>query len=160
VQLTLRYPKNPGLPEIVVDGDPESCARFVKALGEGCGAPTAEKTAEKPAPRVPSRRAASQRARSKRQDGVRQYRGRPNRRHTVLEAIRALTADGVAAPDLDQIRDRYARLFPEESQRHLDQVVRDLVNKTGHLQRTAEGSFRLSEEDRVGGGMQVLEDAF
>lgn len=70
---------------------------------------------------------------------------RSNRRKQVLETIQELKQEGVEAPSLGQIKHRFARLFPEESLDNLDQVVRDMANKTSKLERLERGTFKLTE---------------
>ncbi len=70
---------------------------------------------------------------------------RTNRRKQVLETIQDLKQEGVEAPSLGQIKHRFAKLFPEESLENLDQVVRDMANKTSKLERLERGTFKLTE---------------
>ncbi len=48
-------------------------------------------------------------------------------------------------PSLDDIREKHAELYPEENTTNLDQVVRDLANKTDLVERCERGTFRLSD---------------
>lgn len=171
MHLTLSYPDKPGAPRIVVEDEPEACAAFVRALlggvpasrtaasrAERTGGPSLERRPPEPPDRAEPSPARRQRASTP--DSVRSYRGRTNRRHLVLEVVRSLFSEGVHEPSLDEIRDHFARLYPDESQRNLDQVVRDLVNKTAYLERLENSRFRLTDRDRGDPGDNVLMDVF
>ena len=67
------------------------------------------------------------------------------RRERVLEAMGSLWHQGHAILRLDRIRQEVERLFPGEDEVHLDQVVRDLANKTELVERCDRGSFRLTD---------------
>ena len=70
-------------------------------------------------------------------------RGEQSRRGRVLQVFRELSEAGVVEPSLREIKSFYLRLFPDDTVHHLDQVVRDLVNKTGRIQRTSRGCYKL-----------------
>lgn len=77
--------------------------------------------------------------------GGRGYRGRVNRRDLVLKAFRELRGEENHRPSLSEIKARFQSLFPTESLDNLDQVVRDLANKTDMVERCERGTFRLRE---------------
>ena len=158
MRLVLDFPDRADLPRVVVEDTPVACAVFIRALGETAMA-VADSPVE-PAPVTEPSDTPKATTRREARDEVRTYRGRINRRHMVLEALRSLAAEGQRAPRLDDIRTRFAELYPEEQRRNLDQVVRDLVNKTGHLSRSERGTYHLVGDDRVAGGLEVLDDNF
>ena len=68
------------------------------------------------------------------------------RRERVLEVIRELSGPDHTALALEQILAEVMRRFPDTERRYLDQVVRDLANKTDLVTRTDWGTFSLSEK--------------
>ena len=68
-----------------------------------------------------------------------------NRRQRVLMVMRDLQGPGGSPIALGQIVDRYQQTYPEEDVRHLDQVVRDLANKTGMVESPKRGCYRLTD---------------
>ena len=84
--------------------------------------------------------------------GIRPYRGKVNRRHNVLLVMKQLLKMGDESPDLETIRRSYGGQFPLEDQRNIDQVVRDMANKTDLLERHGRGQFRLTKSAMAGSG--------
>lgn len=78
-------------------------------------------------------------------DGVRRYGGRTNRRFLILECLRELRERGVAEPTMPQITETFATRYPEVDRDNLEQVVRDLVNKTDKVTRLRWGVFQLTD---------------
>ena len=165
MHLKLKYPS---LPEIEIVSSVEECARLLHLLGDGQGRGDGKKPdSGGPAPHVPedSARQDSQKQEKKPVDtvkppdprpdqeqprqivpaGTRPYRGKPNRRKLVLETMRHLKENGNPTPGLEEIKTTFAALYPDEDIRHLDQVVRDLANKTGLVERHQWGTFKLSD---------------
>jgi len=151
LRIVLSYPDKPWMPDVTVEDSPEACAALLRAMERGGPEPTVSRPRRQRAPN-PRPETAD---RADRQTDVRAYRGRPSRRHRVLEVFRALAGAGEQRVSLDLIRTRFAELFPEESQENLDQVVRDLVNKTGKVTRNTDGSFSLRDDDRNPAGPGV-----
>lgn len=111
---------------IEIEDEPAACATFVAQL-EALAASGRGQTASAPEPEAETR----------------PYRGRTNRRHLVLEILRELADEGQLTPTLDQIKHRFLRRHPHEPVEHLDQVVRDLANKTDLVSRHEWGTFKL-----------------
>jgi len=55
-----------------------------------------------------------------------------------------LARGGADAVKLGQILALYQQTFPGEDTRHLDQVVRDLANKTDMVESPRRGCYRLA----------------
>ena len=160
LKLIITWPDQPHLPQMEIEDTPEACALFVARLGQA-------KSGARPL--VQMRGKATKHTRGAPKTGVtkrsqdssvRTYGGKPNRRHMVLETFRALAAAGNTTPHMEEIRAQYAAKYPEEPLQGLDQVVRDMVNKTNLVERLAAGTFQLRGNDRVGNGLNVLDDAF
>ncbi len=138
---------------IEIEDDPEACAAFLAAferhrllpgkLERKEPAETAQRISQDP-PRI------SQDSPRNSQDSPRTYGGKPNRRHMVLSALQKLASIGNKTPTLDDIRTCYSELFPMEPVKHLDQVVRDLTNKTDWVERLEWGTFRLRSSNPEG----------
>ncbi len=170
--LKMTYTGHPHLPEIEIEDTPQACAQFLAELEAFRAAKNltdstkivVKATIDKPFTPAkkerPARRESGRRTGDDGEGSVRTYRGKPNRRHMVLEAFRALAAAGNTTPGIEEIRAQFATLFPDESIRNLGQVVRDMVNKTDLIERLEWGTFRLRPKDRVGNGLGVLDDAF
>ena len=112
-----------------IDGDPTECAQFVIAL----------ESMRKPEP--PTKATGTQ-VKDERQK--RTYGGKPNRRHMILNTLAELHKMGQFQPKLEEICHHFQELFPEQSTENLDQVVRDLANKTDLVNRCDWGTFELS----------------
>jgi hypothetical protein len=68
---------------------------------------------------------------------------RPSKRTRILEVLASLRDEGELAPGTPIIISRFKRMFPEENASNLDQVLRDLVNKTDRVRRAKWGCFSL-----------------
>ena len=79
-------------------------------------------------------------------NSARTYAGRTNRRFLILESMRFLRQQGQETPTLNEITDTFATLFPDVDRTNLEQVVRDLANKTAKVERMRWGVFRLTED--------------
>jgi hypothetical protein len=66
-------------------------------------------------------------------------------REAVLATMAYLGERGRAVAHISEIRSAFTHLFPQRSSRLVDQILRDLVNKTGQLNRVGRGYFRLPE---------------
>lgn len=128
------YPALVGGPIATVEDSPENCASLLSALG---GSIPRRNQPEPILPTEPNRQSEEESD----DDGPR----RVNRRKLVLETLRALKQSGNDTPSLSQIHKRFQRLFPGENTENLDQVVRDIANKTNKLERLERGTFRLVE---------------
>ena len=117
--------QDPRFPILEIECEPDECARLLHALGAGT----------EPVLTVSRARPSTGNA------------PRKNRRGMVLATLYKLRDEGRDSPTLDDIRDRFHRLFPDEKMTHLDQVVRDLANKTDHLERLEWGTFKLAEKN-------------
>ena len=149
VKITLKYPN---LPELTIDSNVSECVQILRALSlEKTAPPLHAETRSVPVdqPRVaapgpvaatPAGPAAS---RDRDHGETRLYGGKRNRRDMILEVFRDLHDEGRETLGLDLIRTRFEDKFPEEDQQHLDQVIRDLANKTGLVTREGRGRFRL-----------------
>ncbi len=71
---------------------------------------------------------------------------RHSRREMVLHALQELSQQGKKQATLDEITQRVLLNHPTSERRNLDQVVRDLANKTQLVTRTDWGSFCLSDQ--------------
>jgi len=111
---------------IEIEDEPAACAAFVTQL-EALAAGERDQHAGSPEPEAETR----------------PYRGRTNRRHLVLEILRELAQEGQLTPSLEQIKHRFLQRHPHEPVEHLDQVVRDLANKTDLVSRHEWGTFKL-----------------
>lgn len=119
-----------------VEDSLENCARLLVRLGaavENGGEP------------VQSPDLGLDRASISENSDVDEWVPRTNRRKRVLETIQDLRSAGVETPSLGQIKHRFAQLFPEEGLDNLDQVVRDIANKTSKLERLERGTFKLTD---------------
>lgn len=103
---------------IAVDGTPEECARFAAALLELLHAGAS------PNPSKPH----------------------PTRRQQVLRALAVLRERGNPTPRIADIVQAATELFPGANPKNLDQVVRDLANRTDTVRRLEWGRFCLSDE--------------
>jgi hypothetical protein len=123
--LKIRYPD---LPEVIVEGDSHDMASLLLRLG---GRITGgDVLLSSPLPH-PSRGIAASRV--------------TNRRDRVIVAMGTLKESGKTILRLDAIRHQVGELFPGEEDQHLDQVVRDLANKTDLVERCDRGTFRLTD---------------
>jgi hypothetical protein len=122
-----------------VEDSLENCARLLLELGAGLES-THSKRELFPSPEVrPEKDVISG------NEEADEWVPRTNRRKMVLETIQELRSAGAETPSLGQIKHRFAQLFPEESLENLDQVVRDIANKTSKLERLERGTFKLTE---------------
>jgi hypothetical protein len=84
-----------------------------------------------------------------REKGHTPTRGRPknpsSRRGQVLEVMKALWRQGKTECSLVEIQKVFQQQFPQTDQTHLDQVIRDLANKTSELVRVKRGYFSLAQ---------------
>ena len=135
MRLTIRHQANPDI-IVEVEDSPAQCAEFIAVL---------ERSTEffKPA-RSQHKTSRSRAKRPERPQDARPYAGRTNRRRLILDTMRSLAEQGNTSPSLAEIKERFLQLFPEHSTDHLDQVVRDLVNKTDQLIRSRRGEFTLA----------------
>lgn len=69
-----------------------------------------------------------------------------SRRERVLYALRSLHAQRAGPFSLDEIVSTVLETFPDTQGRHLDQVVRDLANKTKWVERSHWGTFQLRND--------------
>ncbi len=67
------------------------------------------------------------------------------RRTMVLDVFHHLRSRGVHTPNLGEIRECFQLLFPGEDLKNLDQVVRDLANKTDQVESGKRGEYQLTE---------------
>ena len=58
----------------------------------------------------------------------------------------ALRDQGIVAPKIAEIVDMATNLFPQSDPKNLDQVVRDLANRTDTVQRLQWGCFGLADK--------------
>lgn len=123
----------PNLPEVLVEGEPAELASLLLSLGHG---ESHRETGPSmpPHPQVPLV---------------------SNRRDRVISAMGALKQTGKIILRLDAIRDKVGAMFPGEDLQHIDQVVRDLVNKTDLVERCDRGTFRLTDS-----GLQIFEEKY
>ena len=143
MRILIQYPT---LPVMKIDAGPEECARLLLLLGERLEGPLVasgesmrEGARDRPVDAgVPAAKKAARSARP--------YRGRTNRRQMVLDAMGALAEEGRDAPALGEIAARVKALYPMENTQNLDQVVRDLANKTDLVIRGERGMFKLSNK--------------
>jgi len=68
---------------------------------------------------------------------------RSSKRQCVLDSLQGLHNEGLSEPSIDQITHYFKTHFPEQDASHLDQVLRDLVNKTDLVRRPKWGCFQL-----------------
>jgi len=71
---------------------------------------------------------------------------KPTKRQSVLNTMKVLRNMGVFAPKTAQILEIYKQTYPDMDSSNIDQVLRDLANKTELVQRAEWGSFTLKEE--------------
>lgn len=93
-----------------------------------------------------SRQAPASSAEAVIQERARMYGGEPNRREKVLYCLEQLWRAGQTEPDLATIRGAFMRYFPNDSVTHLDQVIRDLANKTAYVHSPRRGRYVLRED--------------
>lgn len=146
----------PGLNGLVVDIEdtPDQCAQLLADLGLRADTNQPVTITEEPStegspcqePALPfaTRNAGGADVKPK---TSRTYGGRSNRRALILDTLRNLRQSGIEEPDLNQIKTRFRVLFPDEPIENLEQVVRDLANKTSLLERLGRGTFRLAIQD-------------
>ena len=65
-------------------------------------------------------------------------------RQEVLETMRFLKRQGRNVAHISEIQVVYRQMFPKQSTQ-IDQILRDLVNKTGQLRRVGRGMFAIQE---------------
>lgn len=138
VKIVVRYPT---LPEFEIECEVEECAQLLTLLGG-----KSKQAIPNPLSLLnKAKEPAVERREGERIIRNRSYRGKVNRRDMVLNAFRELRQDGRIMPHLEDIKAKYASLYPDEDLTNLDQVVRDLANKTEKIERCERGSFRLSD---------------
>ncbi len=126
---------------LVFRGEAEEFAALVRVLDRGPASdrspspPPVAKPAAKPAAAKPPAAKGSRRT----------YGGQATRRDKVLEAMAKLRREGAATQTLAQIIQAFAALFPGESTRNLDQVIRDLAQKTDRVRSPRRGTYELAE---------------
>ena len=146
VKITLNYPN---LPVLTIDSSVEECVQLLRALARD-GSPPARRfpVVDTPSP-APAPAAETPRpdvtGANDPHGHARLYGGKRNRRDIILEIFHLLHEEGLETVSLDQIRQRYQESYPEEDQQHLDQVIRDLANKTDLVAREGRGRFRLAQ---------------
>lgn len=171
MKIKLSYPD---LPPLEIEAGPDECARLLRALsatpsatpsppdaqskpapprqkdsvanpmpvGSGDKPPEPELSSKMPAPKPQTRLSVENKENS---GDVRRYGGRTNRRFLILECLRELRERGVAEPTMPQITETFERRYPEVNRDNLEQVVRDLVNKTDKVTRLRWGVFQLTD---------------
>jgi len=107
-----------------LEGEPEELARLLSALSRGRELPGREP----PSPPVRPAKGAP---------------GVATTREAVLATMAYLGERGRLVAPISEIRSTFTHLFPQRSSRLVDQILRDLVNKTGQLTRVGRGNFRL-----------------
>lgn len=123
---------------IELQGSPVDCAIFLNALRGELSQPIKNDTVEDaPSAAPPKTRETTADRRSRTIPG--------NRRQRVLHVLQEMAQAGEDTVRLNQITDRYGQTFPGEDLRHLDQVVRDLANKTELVESPQRGYYRLTE---------------
>lgn len=171
MKIKLSYPD---LPPLEIEAEPDECARLLRALSVTPGAAQSPADARpKPAPprqagssadavaigsadkpsepdlfsETTATKPAARPAAAGKNDsgGVRRYGGRTNRRFLILECLRELRERGVAEPTMPQITETFEKRYPEVNRDNLEQVVRDLVNKTDKVTRLRWGVFQLTD---------------
>ncbi len=172
MKIKLSYPD---LPPLEIEAEPDECARLLRALSVtqdtaqstsqagSSPAPVAQKVAvaddpsiaapvkrtavdKTPITKAPKPAAPSPTEKGDSGNGVRRYGGRTNRRFLILECLRVLRERGVAEPTMPQITETFETRYPEVNRDNLEQVVRDLVNKTDKVTRLRWGVFQLTDE--------------
>ena len=68
-----------------------------------------------------------------------------SKRKLILETLQFLHKQGQTDPNIHQISQAFETRYPQEDSSNLDQVLRDLVNKTDLLERTGWGCFKLKK---------------
>lgn len=119
------------LPTIIIDCNPEECARLLGLLGRGISPEMTNVASQIHEPVETS------------PEVVQPHWGQ--RRHMVLQVFFNLYKNGKVMIQLGQIEEIFVQLFPGEDTQNLDQVVRDLANKTNLLERCERGTFRLTD---------------
>ena len=66
-----------------------------------------------------------------------------NNRQAVLKTMEFLQNQGRSVAHIAEIKVAFRQLFPQSSSRLIDQILRDLVNKTGQLRRVGRGLFEI-----------------
>lgn len=128
-----------GRPMAQVEDAPQDCAVLLHHLEQQRNNVKPGKVAESSPRPVRKRAVAARRSSVSTQ--------RSNRRQKVLDAFKQLSEQGVHEPQLDQIITAYASANPEDSIVNLDQVIRDLANKTDLLERCSRRTFRLARAE-------------
>lgn len=141
------------LPALHIEGDPADCARFVRALQtqSPVAAPSTPHAAEAKEPRAdagarpsqPKGATPAEPAKKAEPKAQKPSRRLSSRRTRVLKVIHRLHQEDQERVTLKAIVEAYQRMFPSEPVQHLDQVVRDLANKTDLLEHVGRGAFRL-----------------
>ncbi len=153
VRITLQYPN---LPLLLIDSDVNECARLLQLLASGELKPIVQQAKKTPPPEkdtkqdppktvVPNHSSPHTTERDTEVPGQsgRLYGGKRNRRDMILEVFEALHEEGQPLVSLADLRNKFQSLYPQEDQNHLDQVIRDLSNKTDLVVREGRGLFRL-----------------
>ena len=127
--------------DLEIEAEPEECAAILLSLAGAETAGSSLKTSRMAvAPGSNLAVGSNPRVRG------RTYGGRANRRQLVLDTLEILALEGNVTPSLDEIKRCFSSHYPNERLRHLDQVVRDLANKTGLVERREWGKFQLVEK--------------
>lgn len=108
--------------------------------------PVQAASASKPTPatqQVKSNQTEARGPQSADAEQARPYNGKVNRRHRVLEIFQDFQDLGEEALSIPQITAAFAERFPDEDSSNLDQVVRDMMNKTQQVVRVKRGFYAL-----------------
>jgi hypothetical protein len=163
MKMTLAFPH---LPTIEIEMQEDECARLLEILQKQANAkkqifeqaplfaeakPVVEPVKSqpkhgKPAPFIKPnvKEAASQAATQSDSDEARPYKGKANRRHRVLEIFQDFMEKGQSELSIPEITAAFQQRFPEEDSENLDQVVRDMMNKSKQVVRVRRGYYSLS----------------
>ena len=119
------------LPPVMIDCTPDECSQLLLQLGQGKSVHRAlvpqETLHSPPTPSLAPVPKAKK------------------RREKVLDVFFEFYQNGKVMVSLSQLEQNFKENFPEESTQNLDQVVRDLANKTNLIERCERGTFRLTD---------------
>lgn len=143
MKMTLTFP---GLPPVIIDASAAECAELLAVLGErySSSAVYQQKTLRPNDVSYPEKK---ERSSHFHKVPLRTDAGHSNRRGMMLRVFETLAKEGSNHPSLRELKTRFTQMFPNEDTHNLDQVVRDLANKTPFVERKGRGCFALESSD-------------
>lgn len=139
MKMSLRFV---GLPPVEIEADADECADFMLKLGQKTGL---DRQIPPERPHPPKSESAPLSPEPTPKPSI-LPRSKPSRRDMIYQAMQHLHQEGCHEADLQTITAKFQELNPDEETKNLDQVVRDMANKTDLLDRADRGTFKLAKD--------------